>query len=479
MPVGMHDQQAYREARQHLDAGDTAAAADILIALAQGGTELVDAYTTLAGLATQQGDLEAAEQLMQIAVSKRPEPDDDTAKLAFLQAARGRHADALATLSPLLRTDPEHSAALNLVRELLGELKALPPVAWARLLVDLRTPPARHLNEVQGLKAQIAEMKLQGSALQARLHQLEQENARLRTELGLQQITAHPGADRTAQWSKIAALSDAQWQQVLLDSVRIPAYEGFPLPLFPAASLQEGMIGSSNEAALREGFRFYLAVRDLCSRHGSPLQADTRLLDFGTGWGRYARIFMGTVAPDHITGVDVDAGFIDICRNSFPYGDFRTVPAFPPSELPTGGFDLVIAYSVFSHLAPAAADAWIAEFVRLLGPGGIIAITTQGRTLLQVCEDIRQRASFEHPWHRNLARSFTDLPASEAAYDRGEFLYSATGGGDNREASFYGEALIPRGYVERHWLEAHGLELLEFIDDRAFLPQALIVLRKR
>jgi hypothetical protein len=41
---------------------------------------------------------------------------------------------------------------------------------------------------------------------------------------------------------------------------------------------------------------------------------------------------------------------------------------------------------------------------------------------------------------------------------------------------FYGETLIPEGYVRAHWTEA--LRLVDFVDDRNVLPQALIVMQK-
>ena len=81
------------------------------------------------------------------------------------------------------------------------------------------------------------------------------------------------------------------------------------------------------------------------------------------------------------------------------------------------------------------------------------------------------------PWHKKLAASFVDAAGCLAAYDRGEFLFEATGGGDVRPSTFYGEALIPEGFVTRHW--SQYLEPLAFIDDRGQLPQALIVMRKR
>jgi hypothetical protein len=58
--------------------------------------------------------------------------------------------------------------------------------------------------------------------------------------------------------------------------------------------------------------------------------------------------------------------------------------------------------------------------------------------------------------------------------DRGEFVYSPTGGGGVRDASFYGDAVVPEHYVAQHW--PPDLEILSF-DEQADV-QALIVARK-
>ena len=477
IPTGDHDRRKadlarHAQARALLDEGAAGGAFDILHELATSGTSCWEVYNDLAALAVAQDDLEAACNLLEAARACPAAPSAITLRLAQLQAAQGQTEQALATLSPMLREE-DGSTALATAREVLGTARgALSPVAWARLVSDLRAPTAEQRRKDERMVEM--EQALRATTDEARrLHALVDE---LRAELNLpRQLRNAPDLD--AAWQRIRGLSDKDWLKALLRSIDVPSFEGFPMPGFPSEALQVGMVGSSNDGALREGMLFYRAVRDLCAQHGRTWGEADRLLDFGTGWGRYARIFMKDFHPNNVVGIDVDESYIKGCRETFPYADFETGPALPPSHLPDASFDLVIAYSVFSHLAEHAANAWIGEFSRLLRPGGMVAITTQGRGFLAVCENMRSRESFEHPWHRNLARSFVDRAAAEAAYDAGEFLFAPTGGGEARPSSFYGEALVPPGYVARHWSEQ--FEMLEYIDDRAFLPQALIVLRKR
>ena len=452
--------------------GSLIEAFEILRGLVEQGTTHWEAYHGLAAIALTQNDLETACDLLKSASAQPDAPPHVVRQYANLIAASGDIQTALATLSPLLRANAADPDMLAEIREIVSAAPYISPVAWARLVSDLRTPTPEQKAQLASLDEKNKEI-LELTAENRRL--LETLDA-LRSELRLPRMERWNSRESDA-WDLIHSLDDRNWLNALLRSVDVPSYRGFPMAGFPPEALQVGMVGSSNHGALREGFDFYRAVRDICGRSGQDWNGEGKLLDFGTGWGRYARIFMKDFRPENVTGVDVDESYIKICRETFPYGHFEEVAALPPSTLPPGTFDLIIAYSVFSHLAEHAATAWINEFARILRPGGMVAVTTQGRSLLQVCERIRAQNEYDHPWHRHLARSFTDRAACEAAYDAGEYLYSATGGGDVRSADFYGEALIPRGFVERHWCET--FDLVEFIDDRGFLPQALIVLQKR
>ena len=466
------DRKIHARALALIAEGNSSEGARALLELADAGSPCWEVYNDLAALAVTQDDLDAACDLLEVARTCQDAPPNVTLLLAQILAARGQAEQALAMLSPLLRGGDDGSA-LATIRDLLGTLHGpLSPVAWARLVNDLRAPTAEQKRKDERIVE--LERELRSTTDEAR--RLRAVADELRTELNLPRQPRNV-TDLDSAWQRIRSLSDKDWLKALQRSIDIPSFDGFPMPGFPSEALQVGMVGSSNEAALREGMMFYRAVRDLCAQHHRQWTEKDRLLDFGTGWGRYARIFMKDFHPSNVVGIDVDESYIKGCRETFPYGSFETVPPLPPSHLPDAGFDLVIAYSVFSHLAEHAANAWIAEFARVLRPGGMVAVTTQGRGFLQVCEQMRSRENHEHPWHRNLARSFVDRAAAEAAYDAGEFLFSATGGGDVRPSTFYGEALVPPGYVERHWSDK--FELLEYVDDRGFLPQALILLRKR
>lgn len=290
----------------------------------------------------------------------------------------------------------------------------------------------------------------------------------LRQALGLWQADS-----ASALHKSLEALSDEQWADVLCASVEGKLFEGHMLPGFIAEETQRMFVGSSGVPALREAQNFIRVVLRYARENGIAFDQSTRAVDFGSGWGRYTRFMLKYIHPDNLYGLEVSSPMVEHCRKSFGMANFIKVDSYPPCDLRDGLVDLVFGYSVFSHLAPDCADAWIQEFARIMRPGGLLLMTTQGRTFIDYCRTIRESGNRSHPWFVSLAKAFSDTEKAFRDYDAGEFLHY----GEGQYGGSYGESLIPRGYVEKAWLE--HFELVDFVDDRAFLPQALFILRRR
>lgn len=275
----------------------------------------------------------------------------------------------------------------------------------------------------------------------------------------------------------VRCLSDSQWFDLHVRSLSSSGVvDGIRVPSLPCDELQRSFVGSAGEPALREGFRFYEVCRQRAAGLGLEITDDTRILDFGVGFGRMMRFWLRDVPSDNLYGVDVDPEMIDVCRDLFGVCHFSTVDSHPPSSFPDSSFHLIYAYSVFSHLSEDAGTAWIKEFARILKAGALLMGTTHSRRFIDYCASLRGK-ELESLWHKALATSFVDVRGSLATYDAGGFLYAPNGGGKYRDASFYGDALFSKLFIERHW--ATSLEPMEFIDEDKYLPQAFFVLKKR
>jgi SAM-dependent methyltransferase len=189
------------------------------------------------------------------------------------------------------------------------------------------------------------------------------------------------------------------------------AVEGPPLP---PRRLMVRVAGTADaEWFLRSGRAGYDAI----AAH-APLAEIGSVLDFGCGCGRVTRWFHdfdGAVA-----GSDLSEPAIHWCRRNLPFGRFETNGLAPPLAFADESFGLVYALSVFTHLTADLQLAWRDELRRVLRPGGLLLVTTHGRSYLPRLEE-EERASFGRG---ELVVRWGDLPGTNlcSAYHPERYL---------------------------------------------------------
>lgn len=109
-------------------------------------------------------------------------------------------------------------------------------------------------------------------------------------------------------------------------------------------------------------------------RLGLPTRWE-RVLDFGCGAGRLSQ----ALAPhaDEVVGVDIAPTMLETARQlDRSAGNIRFVLNDAPDlgQFPDGHFDLVYSALVLQHLPRPAIDSYLAEFLRVLRPGGIAVV---------------------------------------------------------------------------------------------------------
>lgn len=272
-----------------------------------------------------------------------------------------------------------------------------------------------------------------------------------------------------------AGVSDDAWLSMLERSVKEPLIDGIEFPRFPSEAMQAASVGSANATALREASVFYRTLKTFSGSTNNPLEGDSRVLDFGCGWGRFLRFLWKDVKRHNIYGVDPDPDFLELCRTCGSPGHLSRIEPRGRLNYPDAHFSHVMAYSVFTHLPRDIHLHWMAEIARTLRPGGTFALTLEPRRFLDFIASLRSR-TIASPWYEALFKFAANVPAYRAIFDSGELAYLPTGGGKNRPPEVYGDAVVPLAFIQRHWSE--HFEVIDYIDDSRRFFQAVLIVRR-
>ena len=180
---------------------------------------------------------------------------------------------------------------------------------------------------------------------------------------------------------------------------RPASVEGPPLP---PRWLMVRVAGTADaEWFLRSGRAAYDAI----AAH-VPLDSLDSVLDFGCGCGRVTRYWSDFAGA--VSGSDVNAKAIDWCRDNLGFARFERNALAPPLDFAPGSFDLVYALSVFTHLTAELQLGWRDEMLRVLRPGGLLLVTTHGRSYVSRLDE-DERTRFERG---ELVVRWTDVPGT-------------------------------------------------------------------
>ena len=221
-----------------------------------------------------------------------------------------------------------------------------------------------------------------------------------------------------------------------------PVADPYPVSL-PPEPLQARITTMTGDEALASGFKVYALFKRLYEEQAGPLTPSHRILDFRLRVGTGDALLSERHRPENLVGIDVDEEAIAACRATNPWARFEHCERFPPTAFDPGSFDLVYAYSVFSHLSEEAHLRWLEEFDRILKPGGVVIVTTLARAVIEQAE---AWADHDIPWRRAAAAGFAPTKDWLAAYDRGEFCFAPL-----PENPHFGLAAIPERYARRAW----------------------------
>ena len=160
------------------------------------------------------------------------------------------------------------------------------------------------------------------------------------------------------------------------------ADDGLPLP--PAKlRAQVGPKHADARYFLDSGRRHAELVEDVLREGGTSIEGVGALLDWGCGCGRVLRRWAG-LPHTRVCGCDIDSRMVEWCRNNLPFAEATVTELAPPLPYEVDTFDLLYAFSVFTHLTETLQHEWMRECLRILRPGGYLLISTLGEYYLSL-----------------------------------------------------------------------------------------------
>ena len=186
------------------------------------------------------------------------------------------------------------------------------------------------------------------------------------------------GLDRTRLLVPAERLREG-WLTLRVHESEASATDGPPLPPPRLRLLVDGRKGDA-ETFLRLGAQMCDSIQDAAAASGAPVGRMRAILDFGCGCGRVARHWAAVPGPE-VYGCDYNPELVAWCTANLPGLRATRNELAPPTPYVTGSFDLIYALSVFSHLDEVLQRGWLAEFRRLLRPGGILVLSVLGERL--------------------------------------------------------------------------------------------------
>lgn len=194
------------------------------------------------------------------------------------------------------------------------------------------------------------------------------------------------------------------------------------LPTMASEEVQRNWTGNCGKPLMLQSVAFVRTMLSMRGGCGGKETAALRILDFGCGWGRLLRLLLKYVPAERLHGVDPWHRSIDLCReHGIPCR--LALSDYIPRSLPfEGPFDLVYAFSVFTHLSESTARTALATIRRSIAEDGLLCLTIRPIEYWQHHGPKGEPACIER--HRD--RGFAFLPHAEREPVEGEITYGDT-----------------------------------------------------
>lgn len=155
-------------------------------------------------------------------------------------------------------------------------------------------------------------------------------------------------------------------------------YDFIPTMVSPERQLK--WTGWSGPKLAKNTYDFVSLMMMQSYRLGIPANTNIKILDYGCGWGRMLRMIPYFTKVQNIYGVDPTPKSIELCKDYNVPGNTEVIPHIPTSLPFDEKFDIIYAYSVFTHMNDEVAANAMKIFRQNIKADGVACVTIRPRT---------------------------------------------------------------------------------------------------
>jgi 2-polyprenyl-3-methyl-5-hydroxy-6-metoxy-1,4-benzoquinol methylase len=181
-----------------------------------------------------------------------------------------------------------------------------------------------------------------------------------------------------------------------------------------------------------------------------------RALDFGCGVGRLTQALAGHFQS--CLGIDIAASMIERARGYNRYGsrcEYRVNQTPDLNQLADNSFDFIYSNIVLQHMEPELSKKYIAEFIRVLKPGGVAVFQIPSETVRPELEPLPEEAFCAHIRLHHpspiTAKAGAQLSITATVQNASPVAWPAS----NDDSRYYSV------FLGSHWLDGDGNRLAE------------------
>lgn len=201
------------------------------------------------------------------------------------------------------------------------------------------------------------------------------------------------------------------------------------LPSMAADQVQISWTGACGYDLLRQSTAFIREVergwRLYLDRNPDALR-QAKIVDYGCGWGRLTRLLYYYTDSANLHALDPWDESLRVCSECGLPGNFNLVDYVPESlSIEDQSADLVIAFSVFTHLSENTTSKVLSALRRILKPDGMAVITIRPVEYWDYHRDYIAGYDRENLKAEHERRGFAFMPHEREAIN-GEITYGDT-----------------------------------------------------